>query len=238
MEKLALGVILVLLGYGIVRLGLRLARMAPARHKMRAAYLDDCAALFTRPRKALAPSGFPRLSGSYGGQVFDVQVVPDTLTFRKLPALWVLVTLPRPLPLRATLDMMIRPMGVEPFSNFDRLPEQIAPPPGFPEDCTIRTDDRDALPPQSPVLAHLDLFDDPRMKEMIVSPKGARLVFLAEEAARTRYLIFRDCEMGETPLPAARLRPTLDRLLRLHADMAAARHPQDVSARSAARSAA
>ncbi|MGR3570990.1 hypothetical protein [Brevirhabdus sp.] len=230
MEKLALGAILVLLGYGIARLQAALWRSTPARRDGRAAYLDDCAALFHAPRRALAPSGFPRLSGRYGGQVFDVQVVPDTLTFRKLPALWVLVTLPRPLPLRGTLDLMIRPMGVEPFSNFDRLPDQIAPPPGFPEDCTIRTDDRAALPPQAPLRDHLALFDDPRMKEMIVSPKGVRLVFLAEEAARTRYLIFRDCEMGAAPLPADRLRPVLDRVLALHADMDAASRPQSLSA--------
>ena len=32
------------------------------------------------------------------GVEFDVQIVPDTLSLRKLPALWVLVSVPGPLP--------------------------------------------------------------------------------------------------------------------------------------------
>ncbi len=33
------------------------------------------------------------MSGVWGGMRFDLQAVSDTLTFRKLPTLWVMVTL-------------------------------------------------------------------------------------------------------------------------------------------------
>jgi hypothetical protein len=47
-------------------------------------------------------------------------------------------------------------------------------------------------------------------------------VWLAEEAHRGRYLIFRDSEMGQEPFPAAALKPLLDQLLALSEDLIAA----------------
>ena len=49
-------------------------------------------------------------------------------------------------------------------------------------------------------------------KEFIYSP---RLMWLAEEAQRGRYLIFRDNEMGLEPFPAATLEPLLDHVFAL-----------------------
>jgi hypothetical protein len=219
MEKLGLGLLGSGLGVGVAVLAAQTFRAGRARAAERGALFDRCAAILSAPRRGTGGAGFPRLAGQYGGSEFDLQAVPDTLTFRKLPALWVLVTLPGPLPLRTTLDVMIRPTGTEPFSKFHTLPDQIAPPPGFPDDCAIRTDDPGALPPEAVLRPHLGLFDDERVKELVISPKGLRITFLAEEANRGRYLIFRDAELGRTPLPAARLSPYLDALLALRADI-------------------
>lgn len=57
------------------------------------------------------------------------------------------------------------------------------------------------------------------MKELVISPKGLRLVLLGDEADRGRYLIFRDGEVGQTPLPPARLLPLLDALRALRDDL-------------------
>lgn len=219
MEKLAFGALA--LGLAVALLGFiwQVRRAALARAGRRGGYLDACKPLFETGTKAIALTGFPRISGRYAGRSFDLQVVPDTLTFRKLPALWLLVTLPGALPLRATFDLMQRPTGGESFSNFHRLPEQITPPPGFPPDCVIRSDDRSGLPPEPLLRRHLGLFAEPRLKELVISPKGLRLVWLAEEADRTRYLMFRDSEMGRLALPAATLRPLLEALLALQADI-------------------
>lgn len=200
-------------------LGVRLWREARARVQTRASFFSAVRPLFSDPVQAVADTGFGRLSGRAGGQVWDLQAVPDTLTMRKLPALWLLVTLPQPLPLAATVNVMIRPSGVEPFSNFAALPHQIAPPPGFPADCAIRTDAPDRLPPLALLRSHLHLFDDPRVKELILSPKGLRLTLLAEEADRGRYLIFRDAELGRAPLDPQVLRPLMAALDALRADV-------------------
>ncbi len=225
MDNWGIGLLAAGLGLGLAALILQTWRAGKTRQVLRARYLAACGALLTDARLTTGAVGFPRLCGRYQGQIFDVQAVPDTLTFRKLPALWILVTLPAPLPLRATLDLMIRPTGVEPFSNFHRLAEQIAVPTGFPEDCAIRTDLAEALPPDALLRPHLAMFDDLRVKELVLSPKGLRLVFLAEEANRGRYLIFRDAEMGLLPLAPERLETHLRSLLALHSDILAQERP-------------
>jgi hypothetical protein len=193
-----------------------------ARASRRAAFLDDAQRLFDGGLKAIRADGFPRISGTYHGRIFDLQAVPDTLNVRKLPTLWLLVTLAEPTPAKSTFDMMMRPRGVEFFSRHSRLPVQIAADPLFPHDCTIRTDDASRLPPRDVLARHLPFFDDPRAKELVIAPRGLRVVWLAEEAHRGRYLIFRDSEMGLTPFPAAELQPILDYLIALQADLGAA----------------
>lgn len=208
--------LVIAIGFGIA---VRLRGQSAKRLAVRGQYLAAVAPLFDATIVAAAATGFPRLSGRYQDALFDVQVVPDTLTYRKLPALWLLVTLVEPMPVRATLDVMLRPRGVEPFSHFRDLAVQIATPAGFPEDCAIRSDAPEAAAPADLVQRHLARLDADLLKELVISPKGLRLVWLAEEADRTRYLAFRDAEMGKTPLPPARLQPLLDALLALRADL-------------------
>jgi len=192
---------------------------AQLRADLRAGYFAAVAPEFSNLRQAVADTGFPRLSGVWQGDTFDLQAVPDTLTFRKLPALWLLVTLPAPQPVRGTLDMLLRPMGTEPFTHFMQLPTQIATPPGFPPEAVLRCDDPTALPPADLVARHVAGLDKTRLKELVISPKGLRIVWLMEEADRTRYLIFRDAEMGANALPPAQLRPLLTALQSLRDDL-------------------
>jgi hypothetical protein len=181
--------------------------------------------LFDGGETRIQPSGFPRMTGGRNGLAFDLQAVPDTLTFRKLPALWVLVTLPEPMPLDATLDLLARPSGSEPFTRFADLAQSLPTPPDLSKEIAIRSDDATRIPPSDLIARHADLFQDARVKELVLSPKGLRIVFLAEEADRGRYLIFREAEMGRTPLPPARLAPLLDRLAAIRQDVLALKDP-------------
>ncbi|MGB5066334.1 MAG: hypothetical protein WBO29_03020 [Albidovulum sp.] len=188
-----------------------------SRRASRANYLDRCEGLFDRPVKGQSPTGFARLGGTYRGRNFDVQVLPDTLTFRKLPTLWLLVTIPAPMPVGATLDIMRRPIGTETFSNFGTLQVQLEPIAGLPPEAVMRTDDPGGLPSEAVLRDHLGLFTSDRVKELVISPKGLRITFLAEEANRGRYLLYRDAEMGMEPLAAEVLRPLMDQLVQLAA---------------------
>ena len=63
------------------------------------------------------------------------------------------------------------------------------------------------------------MFADARVKELLISPKGLRLVILAEEVDRGRYLIFRDSEMAMMPLAPARIAPLFQVLQALRQDL-------------------
>lgn len=227
MGNLGPAVLMILLGITLVGLIWRSAGAAKHRRQARARYLDDCLPLFTSGQKAITETGFPRLSGQFRGRTFDVQVVPDSLTFRKLPTLWLLVTLPEPLSLRGTFDLMMRPTGLETFSRFPNLPNHIAPPAGFPVDCAIRTDAPDALPSEPLLRRHLAGLANDRLKELVVAPTGVRIVWLVEEADRGRYLLFRDAEMGRTALSPDVLHPLLTALCDLWSDLHADTQPQE-----------
>lgn len=190
----------------------------PRRARM-AALLDPSRPLFDPCEISLTESGFPRLAGRHGGHSFDVQLVNDTLNMRKLPTLWLLVTLRTPLPGIATFDMMMRPRGIEYFSRFRDLAVQVTPEAGFPEDVAIRTDDPQRMPPQEIIRHHLALFDDGRAKELVISPNGLRIVWLVEEANRGRYLIFRDSDMSQAQVLPRDVQMLMDYLIGLRDDL-------------------
>ncbi|NBZ86234.1 hypothetical protein [Stagnihabitans tardus] len=184
-------------------------RAARALKSRRAEYFAGLQPRLTR----LTPSGFARASLTHGGQSFDLQAIPDALSFRKLPCLWLMVTLTEPQPLAAETRIMARPSGLEPFSTHANLPFEVPLPEGFP-DCTLRTSDpaqlpRDLIPSLAP------LFQDPKVKELTLSPKGLRLVILAEEAPRNAYLIFREAELPQASLNPKAVQAVMDRLITL-----------------------
>lgn len=185
------------------------------RRRARAAYFSALVPLFDHVTTRIEPSGLPRMTARLGPHAFDLQAVQDSLTFRKLPALWVMLTLPEPLPVKATLDIMARPTGQEPFSHFASLRHSLPCPAGLPEGSAVRSDNAALLPPEALVAPHLAVFADPMVKELVISPKGLRLVILGEEADRGRFLIFREAELGMTPLPASRLTALIDTILAL-----------------------
>lgn len=190
------------------------------RRAARASYFDRLAPLFDRVEVQVQPSGFARMTGVRDGVAFDLQAVPDSLTFRKLPALWVMVSLPQTMPVAATLDVMARPTGTETFSHFANLKQGIERPYFLPDGTALRTDNAGAVDPGI-LTAQAGVFDDPRVKELLISPKGLRLVILAEEADRGRYLLFRDAEMGREPLDPSRVLGLLETLLALRDQISA-----------------
>ena len=68
------------------------------------------------------------------------------------------------------------------FSSFERLPVTLPHLPDFPDGCVVRTNDARQLLPFCLIAPHLGMFADPHAKELLITPKGVRIVWqLAEK---------------------------------------------------------
>lgn len=171
------------------------------RATKRARLLEELPGLARIESKVILPSGFPRLEITVDGSRLILHPILDSLQMRKLPVLWLAITMLEKLPLRGKLDLMMRPSGSEVFSGFHELAQAIAPPPGFPEHCQLRGDGLEGLPPEELIARHLKPFADGRAKELLITPEGIRMVWLLAEAERANYLLFRDAEFEMESLP-------------------------------------
>jgi hypothetical protein len=166
-----------------------------------------------------ASLGSKRLTGRFQTQTFQLQTITDTLATRKLPSLWLLITLPTPMPFTAKLDMMMRPAGPTSFSNFDFLNHTMPTPHGFPDHAVLRSDATENYPDLDLIKHHIGIFANPRLKELLISPQGLRIVFQVAEADRARYGVFREARFADTQIDRATVESVLNTLLALKADL-------------------
>jgi hypothetical protein len=145
--------------------------------------LRDC-------RRSLDRFGFPVLQGQFQGHTAEVTLLADTIGVRRLPSLWIVVTLRAPIPGTATVDLLARPQNIEYYSPAETLPHRLYPPPDWPQHIQIKSDRADVA--WMPLAATAkDFFTDPRGKEMLVTPRGVRLLRLVEQGRRGEYLLLR-----------------------------------------------
>ncbi len=176
--------------------------------------------LFENPEQSLGTGkGTWILSGTYQGHVFQLKAIIDTLATRKLPSLWLLISLPEAQPVQATLDMMLRPASATSFSNFDFLPHTLRTPEGFPPEAVLRTDALQLCPPPKMLLKHLDLFREAKAKELLISPRGLRIVMHVAEVDRLRYMVLREARFDDTVIDAAFTEQAMKVLLALNAEL-------------------
>ena len=114
---------------------------------------------------------------------------------------------------------MMRPAGTSSFSNFDHLPFTEPTPHDFPKDAVIRTDDAEHMPDLKIISRHLALFHSRYGKELLITPKGLRIVLLAGEADRARYGVFRQADFGDVSVDPLMVTDSLDLLIALRQDL-------------------
>lgn len=156
---------------------------------------------------------YPVLRGTREGYRTELRALADTIQLRKLPILWLLVTIHRPLRLRSHFNMMMRPDNSEYYSAHGRMPERVSTPPDWPQEAVLRCDDpAEARARVIPALApHLAQFTgDSRGKEIFLSPKGLRLVYRMDEGQRGHYLLTRLPFFNCTELPRVMAEDLLD----------------------------
>lgn len=192
---------------------------ARARTSPHADFFDDCEPLFDAVKVSPAEVGSARMVGRYHGVSVDLQAVAES-TDRRAPAvLWLMVTIPAPMPVRARLHLRMHSSGLIGASRFAELPVDVAPPPGFPAGLSLRADRKDAQVPRQVLRRHLDFFASDRAAEMVISPQGLGLVWRAEGADLGRGQTTGDGKQAHVLLAPAALQPLLDRLLALRSDL-------------------
>jgi hypothetical protein len=189
--------------------------------QMRAAFFSDCLGLFSRYRVVQDPFGYPVLEGCFNGAEIRLEPVLDNVTPRKLPSLWIKVTLLAPVRYRGIFDFMRRPQGTEFYSPASSLDHRVALPAGWPEDSQIATDAPALMPPVEIMSPHMRIFEDPRAKEMLVTRSGVRIVYQVSQAQRAQYAVLRQAVFPENRLRADLAGSLLRAALNLHKAVAA-----------------
>ena len=194
-------------------------RNRAAVQRRRSALFEPAYDLFESYRVTQDGIGYPLLDGRYRGNEFHLDAVVDTLTFRRIPVLWLRVSLLAPLPGTAMLDILVRSQNTEFYSPGNSLPHVLPPRPGWPADAVVRTDDPDHAPNLTIIGRHMFIFERPPTKELLVTAKGVRIVHMLDQARRAEYLVLRQAEFEQGAVDKEVLRDLMDWTIALHQDL-------------------
>lgn len=191
-----------------------------AEHRARA--FEGCRGLLDVAEQIRAPGDYPELRGRRDGHAVELRLISENVNIRKLPALWLLVTVRRRLHAAGVFDMLLRPQNTEFYSPHGRLEHRLPTPPGWPEAASLRTSDPDfGRAIVGRLASHVGFFnEDPRAKELLVGPGGVRLIYLVDEATRSRYLTLRQAVYQHDVLARDLVETLLGRALAVAADLA------------------
>lgn len=191
------------------------------RQAQRAGLFAPSYDLFQSYRVEQAGQEFPSLAGRYRDHDFRIDVIIDTLTFRKIPVLWLRVSLLRPLPGIATTDVLVRVQNNEFYAPANDLPYQLPQPAHWPDGIYVKTDDPARAPSRALLDRHMDYFAVPKGKELLLTPRGVRLVWMLDQSKRADYMVLRIADFAEAALPAEDMQDLMDRCISLADDVAA-----------------
>ena len=172
-----------------------------AKHKVqaRSTVFDDCIGLLQQAQISQDRANLPVLQGNFAGYKIALNIVEDTIAWRKLPPLWLLVKVSAIKTSIGSLDVIVRPANNEFYSPSWQWDGNLNIPPNWPQHAIVKYQ-------QIPVdLALLDshvpaLFADEKMKELLIMPNMVRLTYMAKQADRGEYLILRNAVYSNAPI--------------------------------------
>ena len=171
----------------------------------RAVLFDDCLSLFSDCSLSQSGTRYPQLRAqwSYGQCTHPVSLraMADTLQTRRLPPLWLIMDVRCTLDLQGTLDVLVRPTGVEVFSPSRDLPYRHELPGHWPQNSLLKS----SLPDAPDVLARIDqaacaLLADPYSKCLTIRPDGLRYVLQIAQSSQAHYMVLRNAHFGSQRL--------------------------------------
>ncbi len=197
----------------LAALPLLYARDSAYERRRRAGWFGSALPLFDSYRLTQEGKSWPVLTGRYRGREMRLEPVLDDMAWRKVPSLWLKVTLLSANPARNTMGFLARPRGGEFYSPTQDMLHRHAVPEGWPADGLFCTDQAQALPYLDELTPEMSAFSDPRMKELVVTPRGVRLVHQAAQAERSHYLVLRQAHFARTQADAVQVQALLEQVL-------------------------
>lgn len=189
----------------------RSRRVAEERNR----YVAPLARVLESMVLTLRPMDYPTVRGRFRGTPVTIEPHLDAMQVRKLPSLWLFVTVERRLRADGTLSLMMRPRSAEYWSPFNDLTEIIEPSSAFPDHANIRASNARAARLAPVLIEHAGFLADPKAKEILITPQGVRLVWLAEEAERATYMVTRQASLSGRPIDAAAVVALIERALQI-----------------------
>jgi len=169
------------------------------RIQARSYVFDECLYLLQQTQKSQDKANLPILRGSYAGHKVVLSIVEDTLGWRKLPPLWLLIKVDANNSSNGTLDMIVRPANNEFYSPSWQWDGSYPIPENWPKHAIIKYQEQPVnvalLEPYVP-----KLFSDSKMKELLVTPAMVRLTYMVKQAERGEYLIMRNAVYENKPI--------------------------------------
>ena len=165
----------------------------------RSTVFDDCIDLLQQAQISQDKANLPVLHGQYAGYKISLNIVEDTIAWRKLPPLWLLVKVTANKPIIGSLDMIVRPANNEFYSPSWQWDGNLTIPTNWPQHAIIKYLHK---PIDISLLEHIvpSLFSDLKMKELLIMPEFVRLTYMAKQADRGEYLIMRNAVYDNTPI--------------------------------------
>lgn len=157
--------------------------------------------------------GFPRLAGRFEGFDVRAELIPDTMVVRRLPQLWLSVTLLARMPNVQPFGVLVRYAGNEFYALTPDFEHPLEPPAGLPREVLIRARQPEAHATLDQLrLPIAKLLADPKIKEVAITEKGLRIVRQAAEGRRGEHLLLRQAVFDTPGVSAAELKDILDNL--------------------------
>lgn len=161
--------------------------------------LDEVTALFDGVVVEQSGLEFPQLKGFYKGFEVKLNLVEDSLAVRKIPPLWLMMTVQGMQRIDGSLDMIVRPQNNEFYSPAWQWEGNLQAPAHWPQHSIIKFQD---APADVKLIDDLvpSLFEDAHAKELLITPWSVRLTYMAKQAERGEYLIMRNTVFNAEPL--------------------------------------